>query len=507
MSRASIASIVASVSFIAMAPSADAQLFHRVIGFQTNEAAYSVENCTTASGAGFVTAGRIQPSTTGLRDIYVVRYSPTGVDLWSRVIGSTNNADEVGYSVRQTADGGFIVASESSFIPGIGMVLTRLNAAGGLMWSRAYAGTPFQDFPSGTAVREIFAGNAVAIGRQRVGQFQQGRMIQVTPAGIPAWARNYTIAGAPNNISFTDVRALVPAAGGPPQAYFVSGWYQPANSLLRSALIMRTNGAGIPVAVWTYSLPNASISADGLELIGANVVFSGRVFSSLSTPANNSIIASVSQANGVASWARHESDFRNGFAAVAFGDGVVVAGTEPSSGDIALLRLTAAGGLVFANSSPARGEGHDVIAMPGVNAGYALTGLETLAPVNGLQDVALLRTNAAGYPGCTIFPKPGPVAVQLVRTQRYVIATNNLENVTMPVYVRTPDSGNILKCFSNQSAGAPCPADWNQDGTDDSQDFFDYLQAFFSGDADFNADEATNSQDLFDFLTAFFEGC
>ncbi|MBC7773032.1 MAG: hypothetical protein H7210_11090 [Pyrinomonadaceae bacterium] len=52
-----------------------------------------------------------------------------------------------------------------------------------------------------------------------------------------------------------------------------------------------------------------------------------------------------------------------------------------------------------------------------------------------------------------------------------------------------------------------CPADWNHDGAVSSQDFFDFLAAFFALNADFNGDGMTSSQDFFDFLASFLAGC
>src|SRR5262249_7289360 len=52
-----------------------------------------------------------------------------------------------------------------------------------------------------------------------------------------------------------------------------------------------------------------------------------------------------------------------------------------------------------------------------------------------------------------------------------------------------------------------CPADWNADNSINSADFFEFLNAFFLGDADFNNDNFTDSQDFFDYLAAFFGPC
>jgi len=59
------------------------------------------------------------------------------------------------------------------------------------------------------------------------------------------------------------------------------------------------------------------------------------------------------------------------------------------------------------------------------------------------------------------------------------------------------------------TAPGPCPADFNGVGGLTVQDIYDFLEAFFGGDAraDFNAAGGVSVQDVFDFLAAYFEGC
>jgi len=61
--------------------------------------------------------------------------------------------------------------------------------------------------------------------------------------------------------------------------------------------------------------------------------------------------------------------------------------------------------------------------------------------------------------------------------------------------------------FSVTVPGSRCTGDWNHDRMVDSQDFFDFVAAFFNGQADFNNNGVTDSQDFFDFAAAFFQPC
>lgn len=106
------------------------------------------------------------------------------------------------------------------------------------------------------------------------------------------------------------------------------------------------------------------------------------------------------------------------------------------------------------------------------------------------------------------------VALYYQNTPRHYIeslrdnnTTNDWGRTLYDLWERTGRGAPIEMASAEVSLGRACPADWNADGTLNSQDFFDFLRGFFAGAADFNSDGVTNAADFFGFLDRFFDGC
>ncbi|HLG36193.1 MAG TPA: SprB repeat-containing protein, partial [Bacteroidia bacterium] len=80
-------------------------------------------------------------------DYWVVKLSPSGSVQWKKCYGGT--LDDYGYSIRQTTDGGYIVAGSSQSVDGdvimqIGNFdfwIIKLDAAGNILWQKSLGGT------------------------------------------------------------------------------------------------------------------------------------------------------------------------------------------------------------------------------------------------------------------------------------------------------------------------------------------------------------------------------
>lgn len=87
---------------------------------------------------GFIIAGRTNSFGAGNADVYLVKTSSDGTLQWTKTFGGTDG--DYAYSVRQTNDGGFIIAGVT-FDFGTGVYLLKTTSDGTLQWSKVYGGT------------------------------------------------------------------------------------------------------------------------------------------------------------------------------------------------------------------------------------------------------------------------------------------------------------------------------------------------------------------------------
>ncbi|MGE3107110.1 MAG: GC-type dockerin domain-anchored protein [Phycisphaerales bacterium] len=100
-----------------------------------------------------------------------------------------------------------------------------------------------------------------------------------------------------------------------------------------------------------------------------------------------------------------------------------------------------------------------------------------------------------------------PCGTDSISASGLVPGNNYYVFVSTATFDGVPCDGDYVVTFNvGVPCTAACPCDFNHDNVLNSQDFFDFIVAFFGTQpsADFNHDNIVNSQDFFDFLVCFF---
>jgi len=185
-------SLVALLPAICLTSIASAQTrWWKVYGGQNDEIGYSVQQTTDS---GYVTAGYTWSYGAGGRDLYLIKSNAQGDTIWTRTYGGA--LDDYGTAAQQTADGGYVIAGYtwSYGAGGADAYLVKADADGDTLWTRTYGG---RDFDGGYAVRQTTDGGFVVAGSTNcVGAGScDAYLIKTNAQGDTLWTRTY---GGPN---------------------------------------------------------------------------------------------------------------------------------------------------------------------------------------------------------------------------------------------------------------------------------------------------------------------
>jgi hypothetical protein len=121
------------------------------------DAANSVQQ---TSDGGYIFTGATSSFGASDGDVYVVKTDASGDTAWTRLIGGSGY--DMGTSVRQTSDNGYVIAGGTfSYGAGGDVYLIRMNATGDTVWTRTFGST---DWEIGRSVQETSDGGYIIAG-------------------------------------------------------------------------------------------------------------------------------------------------------------------------------------------------------------------------------------------------------------------------------------------------------------------------------------------------------
>jgi len=240
-------------------------LWTRVIGGTDADYGYSL---VETSDNGFAVVGYTKSFGAGGYDVYLVRFNSSGDTLWSKTYGGYS--DDFGYSIAQTADGGFIVvgSTRSMGFGGNDVYLLRINARGDTLWTRTF-GSNTEDF--GYSVRFTSDNEFIVTGST---QFRtRGRddvyILKISASGDTVWTKTYGGSGV--DYGYSVAQAL---DGG----YIIAGYTESFGGTDRKGYVIKTNGRGDTLWTRIYGGPDDDWFQAVAVTPDSGYVFVGRTF-------------------------------------------------------------------------------------------------------------------------------------------------------------------------------------------------------------------------------------
>jgi hypothetical protein len=171
------------------APAQPDTVWTRWYGGASDEEAYSVQQ--TEDG-GFIIVGYTTTFGGGGKDVWLLKIDSYGDTLWTKTYGGPQ--DDIGRSVRQTSEGGYIIAGQTnSFGAGnADLWLIKTDADGDSLWAKTYGGSAND---VGNSIRQTQDGGYIIVGTNASfsAYYDDVWLLKTDSAGDTLWTKSWDV--------------------------------------------------------------------------------------------------------------------------------------------------------------------------------------------------------------------------------------------------------------------------------------------------------------------------
>ncbi len=257
-------------------------LWSKIFGGDLKEHAYSIQQ---ADDGGFLILGETNSIGEGYQDIMLIKTDSNGDSLWTKTFGGKQR--DIGYSIKKTDDGGYIIAGETkSFgLDETDIWLLKIDSKGDTLWTKTYGGdktdVAFDVYPTNNG-GYIIAG-------QKGNRYRDAWVLLTDSIGDTLWTKEF------GNATQDDAALSIQQT--------IDGGFIVAGSFYNSAWVCKTDSNG--ETIWSKLLEGSEANSivqtnEGDFFVVGRIHFEGNY--------RTDLWAAKLDNNGDSLWSQHYGD-------------------------------------------------------------------------------------------------------------------------------------------------------------------------------------------------------